>query len=280
MEDLDFSLNLDLASAIRSTLAPGMLAGVLLLLRGYRCSQRTGSDPWEFAVEVEDVRAAGMSNSDIRWLLAEGYVRKAREITHRLDLKRIFVPNNTYVICERSCLILTPTGFGALSGVAGAAQGPADGRGRGDRPPADTRADAGDRATAARGPKAPVDGVPHAGSARPSWDAVKRELRVGESLVKKYKVPAPTQQLILDVFHEEGWPEHIDDPLPSSAAIDPKRRLHNAINSLNRNQRDRLIHFHGNGNGDGIYWRLADRRSGVDGGGASSPDRRWSSTDL
>jgi hypothetical protein len=61
--------------------------------------------------------------------------------------------------------------------------------------------------------------------------------------------------LILESFEEQGWPESIDDPLPVERDIDPKRRLHDAIKRLNRNQRCRAISFHGNGNGQGIAWR-------------------------
>ena len=64
------------------------------------------------------------------------------------------------------------------------------------------------------------------------------------------------QERILAAFEEEGWPVHIDDPLPPHPEQDSKRRLHDTINSLNRNQKKRLIQFLGNGNGQGIRWEL------------------------
>jgi hypothetical protein len=61
--------------------------------------------------------------------------------------------------------------------------------------------------------------------------------------------------MILDAFEELGWPRHIDDPLPPHREQDPKRRLHNTIDSLNRGQVNRfLIRFRGNGTGRGVGW--------------------------
>ena len=90
----------------------------------------------------------------------------------------------------------------------------------------------------------------------PHWDHDCRELRFGSYLVKQFKVPAENQELILSAFEEEGWPPHLDDPLPPRPELDSKQRLHDAINRLNRNQKRRLIRFHGDGNGQGLRWEL------------------------
>jgi hypothetical protein len=60
--------------------------------------------------------------------------------------------------------------------------------------------------------------------------------------------------MILEVFQEEHWPPRIDDPLPPKPGIEPQRRLHDTINSLNRNQRHRLIRFFADGLGKGVRW--------------------------
>jgi hypothetical protein len=72
--------------------------------------------------------------------------------------------------------------------------------------------------------------------------------------VKQFKVPAPNQEIILAAFEEENWTARIDDPLVPHPAIDSKRRLHDTINSLNRNQKNPLLRFLGDGNGEGICW--------------------------
>jgi hypothetical protein len=91
----------------------------------------------------------------------------------------------------------------------------------------------------------------------PTWDASRQELRVGNVVVKQFKVPAPNQEVILAAFEEEQWPPRIDDPLPPVPSLDSKRRLHETITSLNRNQKHSLISFHGDGSGQGIRWELA-----------------------
>ena len=46
--------------------------------------------------------------------------------------------------------------------------------------------------------------------------------RVGDRVVKQFRVPAGNQELILAAFEEMGWPPHIDDPLPPVHDLDPK----------------------------------------------------------
>ncbi len=89
---------------------------------------------------------------------------------------------------------------------------------------------------------------------KPRWDAERKELCLGNQLVKVFKWPSPNQETILAVFEEEGWPAKIDDPLPVVPDQCPKRRLHDTIKCLNRNQRVELIRFRGDGTGEGIIW--------------------------
>jgi hypothetical protein len=81
---------------------------------------------------------------------------------------------------------------------------------------------------------------------------------VGELVVKRFKAPAANQETILAAFEEEEWPPRIDDPLPPSPDLEPKRRLHDTINSLNRNQKKQLLRFFGDGSGMGIRWELVN----------------------
>jgi hypothetical protein len=92
----------------------------------------------------------------------------------------------------------------------------------------------------------------------PHWDADLRELRVNGDLVKRFKLPCPNQELVLAAFEEDRWPPRIDDPLPPAPNRDPKRRLHDTINSLNRNQKTPLMRFLGDGTGQGVLWKPAD----------------------
>jgi hypothetical protein len=88
----------------------------------------------------------------------------------------------------------------------------------------------------------------------PSWNSEKCELFFGRFLVKKFRVPAWNQQSVLRTFEDAKWPVRIDDPLLRSTRIDPKKRLHETIAALNRNQVNRLIRFCGDGSGRGVTW--------------------------
>jgi hypothetical protein len=94
---------------------------------------------------------------------------------------------------------------------------------------------------------------------KPHWDPDLQELRYNGLLVKHFKVPAPNQEMILAAFEEEGWPPRIDDPLPPQFQLDCKRRLHDTINSLNRNHKSSGIRFMGDGTGEGVRWTRIDR---------------------
>jgi hypothetical protein len=94
--------------------------------------------------------------------------------------------------------------------------------------------------------------------AKPHWDPEIRVLSVGAEIVKQYRVPSPAQEAILAAFQEEGWPPHLDDPLPPLPDGSPRDRLRSTIRNLNTNQKKRLIRFRGDGTGQGIVWELID----------------------
>ena len=81
-----------------------------------------------------------------------------------------------------------------------------------------------------------------------------RGLRYNRKVIKRFRVPAPNQELVLTAFQEMGWPRFIDDPLPPAKEQDSKHRLRVTIKSLNRHQIASLLRFHGNGNGLQVYW--------------------------
>ena len=85
-----------------------------------------------------------------------------------------------------------------------------------------------------------------------------RELWLGGVLVKAFRQPAINQVTILAAFQEEGWPHHIDDPLPGGDNVDSQDRLHDAIRRLNQ-QKVSLIRFLSDGLGKGILWELRQK---------------------
>ena len=208
---------------------------IQLLYDTYEYAQQLGRSIWDFAEEVASLRQHGLTNGDLRWLVCNGLVEHGREITEDGERGRRFQHEVGLHFSEKTCFVLTEAG---ATSVRGCVIKPT---GNGTTPHVHPESKALNQTN---------------GSLTPTWDRDLQELRLGTTIVKQFKVPAPNQEIILAVFQEENWPVYIDDPLPPHAEIDSKRRLHDTINSLNRNQRNHLIHFRGNGSGKGVRWEL------------------------
>ncbi|HEY1598092.1 MAG TPA: hypothetical protein VGG64_00720 [Pirellulales bacterium] len=213
---------------------PQLREALSLLLEAHEYAEELGQDPWTFAVELEVLRAAKLSNSDIRWLCTVGYVHHAYETTDVEDEARTFRQSGAPAFVDRTCFIATTSGIAVARDTCG-----------GTHPvipfPDPPRIDSGRVETA---------------TFQPKWDDQRRQIRVGDRVVKEFKLPAPNQETILTAFEEEGWPPRIDDPLPPVSDLDPRRRLHDTIQALNRKQRQDLLRFMGDGSGEGIRWEL------------------------
>jgi len=213
-----------------------------LLLDAQAYAEDVGRSVWDFAVEIDSLRQTGCTNSELRWLVCQGFVRHAPETTAGSAHTRSFRqsrPAPGLRFSAKSCFVLTPAGVP----FAAAAMTGANGDLRLARPvvsPGDLHLD-------------PAPDLP-----RPRWDPERQELRVGDKIVKQFKVPAANQERILAAFEEESWPIRIDDPLPPATEQDPKRRLHDTINSLNRNQKCHGLRFLGDGTGQGVRWELVE----------------------
>jgi hypothetical protein len=213
--------------------------GLSLLVDAHRYAADLRRNVWDFAVEIDGLRQAGFTNNEFRWLLCKGYVRHAAETSPAGAARRAFRRGrrgNGQVFGRRTCFVLTDEGL--KFAAAALEQWPAK--------PAELRVVRPGVAEHVRLPP----------TAKPTWDRERQELRLGNLVIKQFKVPAPNQERILAAFQEEDWPTRIDDPLPPATDQDSKRRLHDTINSLNRNQKQPLIHFLGDGTGQGIRWEL------------------------
>lgn len=216
-------------------------AALIELLRSYDFAQETLRDVWDFAVEIEALQALGLSANDFRWLTCKQYVKHARETTLWGGSARTFQPEGDLVFSKRSCFILTEAGVCYAHSVLFGT----------------TTSD--DAITATLSPAAPASHSPSEnGPVRPvpHWNVDLRELRVNGEVVKRFRVPSPNQETVLSAFEEDGWPPHIDDPLPPKPEQDPKRRLNDTIKCLNQHQIRRLLHFLGDGRGRGVRWEL------------------------
>lgn len=218
--------------------------GIRLLLEASLYAEEVGYDVWEFAVEIDDLHTAGCTNSELRWLVCKGYVNHAVECTLPSEPKRAFqrLPGPPgLAFSGRTCFVLTANGRAFAQATVDALLAS----------PCTPRHTVG-----------VVSPAPATADRKPEWDGQRQELRLGDAVVKQFKVPAANQERILAAFQEEGWPVRIDDPLPPNSEQDSKRRLHDTINSLNRNQKQNLLRFTGDGSGQGVRWELLGENAG------------------
>jgi len=209
------------------------LRGARPLWKAYCYAYELRCDPWEFAVGIDSLRLQGLENNDLRWLVQKGYIASAVETKPIEKSRRCFYRSAGLAFPRGTCFVLTSAGAQFLEEVI-------------------ARTESGANQWEDNVAPAAEDS-----SASPWWDAENRELRFDGQLVKQFKVPAPNQELILASFQEQAWPHHVDDPLPPLPELDSKRRLHDTICRLNRNQKHRLLRFRGDGRGSGLYWEVA-----------------------
>jgi hypothetical protein len=240
------SLSAETGSKIPGLLMEMLKGGLAILWRSFVYAREMKTDGWEFSVKAKTLYEAGLSEIDLRWLISCGYAdfapdpercgsqRQSREEIDPGD------KNNGY-------FILTKSGAGlALQVLSQKSQ-------LSSPPPSDT----GKCKQTVPSSNGGLD-EPRLARQMPSWDPEKKELRLGTRVIKQFRWAAMNQETILMAFEEDGWPARIDDPLPQKPNYDPKNRLHDTIKCLNRNHKERLIRFFGDGTGEGIRWEFLD----------------------
>ena len=219
-----------------------------VLLEAADYAEQTSSDRWEFAVELDQLTALGLTYNDFRLLVRSDLVEHQREVTLEGDDGRSFRPTGDLTFAETTCFVLTDAGVSiardscpTLAADASSSPDEENLRVTINRNFSNNR----------KGPK----GEP----SLPTWDSERRELHINGTTVKRFKWTAVNQETILAVFEEEGWPDRIDDPLPPQPDQHSKRRLSDTIKCLNRKQQNKLIHFHGDGTGEGVTWEFVEQ---------------------
>lgn len=196
------------------------------------------TDLWQFSVELGALHDLGLTVCECRWLIAKGLAKHARETTTNDTDRRVFQRCVNLSLPPRTCFVLGERGK-ALLCVQPRCRQSADRSGE----------------VAVSLPLCSVD-HDELQMLSPTWDLDRQQLRVGRVIVKEFKLPATNQEAVLAAFQEEGWAPRIDDPLAPMKNQDVKRRLHDTIKSLNRNQRRPLIRFLGDGKGQGVRWEF------------------------
>jgi hypothetical protein len=239
----DLPSDLPVPLRIRPALAP--------LLEAVDYAQQTQCSYWEFAVEAECLFALGLTRNDFRWLVKNHLVEHQREVTLESDDGRAFRPTGDLMFPEGTCFVLTNKGIGLFRECMDSTKVASN--------PTPLRTEL--RCTAPDVLPSMWDSgsTPRIQAICPKWDADRRLLTFQGEIVKHFKWVAENQEAILNVFEEEGWPCRIDDPLKPTAEQDPKRRLSDTIKCLNRKQFNSLIHFRGDGTGEGVVWEVVQR---------------------
>ena len=231
-----------------------------VLLEAARYAEQTSGDCWEFAVELDQLIALGLTCNDFRWLVRNGLVEHQREVTLESADGRAFRPTGDLTFPEGTCFILTEAGVSIARGSCPTAAAGAS--------PSSSSPDEENATVTINRNFSKASGGPQGEPGVPRWDSQRRELRINAVTVKRFKWAAANQETVLAVFEEEGWPHRIDDPLPPHPEQDSRRRLSDTIKCLNRKQINHLIHFRGDGTGEGVIWEL------VEGDGSNEKSRQ------
>jgi hypothetical protein len=193
-----------------------------LMLQAHDTALAMERDQWDFAMEIQALQAAGLNNNDLRTLICGGLAKHLVECTQFRAMHRRFRRPRGMRLQVESCFVLSDLGISVARGLVS-----------GGRP-----------------------SVPFVEAAvTPIWDTNRRELHVGDILVKRFRQPAPNQETILAAFQEDGWPPRIDNPIAGAGDVESQDRLHNAVKKLNH-QINTVLHFSSDGRGDGVIWAM------------------------
>jgi hypothetical protein len=219
-------------------LSPRTREALAVLLQAYDYALDLGTSPWDFATEINTLRRLKLSTSDLRWLVGRGLVEHGIEVTLAGDGERRFQHPARLLFNKRTCFVLSPSGAALAQELSrdGAAPRLAAPRAGSDPP----------TLAIAEPPRAQP----------PKWDRNRGELRVGSTVVKRFKIPSATEETILAAFEELHWPPRIDNPLPPCEESSNKWRLQKAIEALNQQQKQPLVRFFGDGTGRGVLWEF------------------------
>ncbi len=189
-------------------LPPATTRALQILLQANEYATDCAVDIWQFAVELSDLLTAGMTRLDLRWLLCRQFVEHACETTVPGDAARQFRRLPLTSIPEGTCFVLTASGVTALRSTTSAMQ---QGQQsvvvpRLDSLPSGEPSDLIDPRVGSESPwfRAGNSQPENDSLVIPVWNSNLRELRFQGDLVKKFRVPAANQEMILSVFQEEG----------------------------------------------------------------------------
>src|SRR5919198_5006355 len=100
-----------LVPLLRVTRETRIWPGLLLLRDALERAGELRQDAWDFAVEIRKLRAAGLTHSDLRWLVCKGYAEHAVEGRSTDVSRRSFLRLANLALPQGTCFVLTPRGL-------------------------------------------------------------------------------------------------------------------------------------------------------------------------
>src|SRR5436305_13845027 len=86
-------------------------AALTALLEAHESAQALRQPAWDFALDLRDLRAAGLAGSAVRSLLCQGYLEHGLETTRPTAKHRTFRRSANLRLTEHSCFVLTEAGL-------------------------------------------------------------------------------------------------------------------------------------------------------------------------
>jgi hypothetical protein len=86
-------------------------SGLSLLRDAWERARALKEDPWAFAVDIRQLREAGLTNTDLRWLICKGYAEHAIEDGSAGAGRRSILKVASLTLPERTCFVLTARGL-------------------------------------------------------------------------------------------------------------------------------------------------------------------------
>jgi len=231
------------------------LSAIEQLREAYDAAFGCGKDVWDFSVELSQMQANGVETHVLRTLICKGWIIHRRETTPAQENRRTFEEVDGLALSDQSCFVISKIGYQFAKSTELSKQSKESGSATmsshhsepaGQNNEGNEKFDSNQLGSSSR---------PHQ-TVKPIWDRERRELRLGDIVVKRFKWPAENQELVLNAFEDLGWPPRIDDPLLSHPNICPKRRLHDTLKCLNRKQVNELVKFRGDGTGLGVLLEI------------------------
>lgn len=249
----DRGLNSLFQSSQIGQMCEATLSAIHRLREAHNAAFACGRNTWDFSVELTQMLKAGVETHILRTLICQGWIIHRRETTLSNQNRRTFEEVDGLALSNQSCFVISKQGYEIANSSENKKKAQADqnktmsphhgspiGQSN-ESEKVDTQLGASSR------PHLPV---------KPVWDRERRELRLGEIVVKRFKWPAENQEMVLNAFEDSGWPPRIDNPLVDHPSICPKRRLHDTLKCLNRKQVNELIKFRGDGTGLGVLLEI------------------------